>query len=84
MRPPIGWHPFRGWGRESEKFGWSEGARENEAEEGRGGISMLPYLMNAAEAPIQNADWRIGEEGKSRGLGRASGSPRREFGRLQH
>ena len=67
MRPPIGWHPFRGWGRESEKFGWSEGARENEAEEGRGGISMLPYLMNAAEAPIQNADWRIGEEGKSRG-----------------
>ena len=28
---------------------------------------MLPYLMNAAEAPIQNADWRIGEEGKSRG-----------------
>ena len=28
---------------------------------------MLPYLMNAAEAPIQNADWRIGEEGKSSG-----------------
>ena len=34
---------------------------------------MLPYLMNAAEAPIQNADWRIGEEGKSRGSSRLVG-----------